>query len=134
MTNLSDISTEELAAEIGRRAMAQTVDIPSSPQDTEILSITLGVAGVFGVKMDEILGQSRKAEIAESRFAAWLVLRDRGFLPHQIAPAFWRNDTGTIRHGCTRGRQLIQSDRKFARKLKIALDLVAQTSPKEEAA
>jgi len=134
MIDFSNISTEDLAAEIGRRAGEQKVNVSSSPQDTEILSITRAVAGVFGIPVEAVLGQSRKLPIAQARFAVWLVLRDHGFFPHQIAPAFWRKDTGTIRHGCFRGRELIQTDRIFARKLKVALDLVSSIYSKEDAA
>lgn len=134
MIDLSDISTEELAAEIGRRARDQKVNVSSSPQDTEILSITRSVAGIFGIPMESILGQSRKLPTAQARFGAWLVLRSRGFLPHQIAPVFWRKDTGTVRHGCIRGRALIQTDRRFARLMKVALDLVSSNYSKEDAA
>lgn len=127
MTNLSEIPTEELAAEMRRRVDSGAVTISSSPQDEKILSITRSVAGVFGVAMEGILGPSREGPLAEARFAAWLVLRDHGFMPCDIAPVFWRKDSGTVRHGCHRGRALIQTDSKFARRLKQALDLVSGT-------
>jgi chromosomal replication initiation ATPase DnaA len=136
MNAISEIPTRTLIAEI-RRRHSQGHDVPAEEMTQEmiqtnlsdaIISITQMVAGIFGVATGALLGSSRLGPLAEARFATWLILRDRGYLPCEIAPVFRRLDTGTVRHGCNRGRQLIQADPRFARRLKQALDLVAATA------
>lgn len=139
MNAIDDIPTRTLIAEIRRRHSEGIHDVPeeevnalknSSHTSGAIVSITQIVAGIFSVSTGALLGSSRRGPLAEARFAAWLILRDRGYLPSEIAPVYRRLDTGTVRHGCFRGRELIQADKNFARKLKQALDLVAEVQPR----
>lgn len=132
---ITAIPTRTLIAEIRRRHAKGIHDVPEdvagkhrSATEDAIISISQMVAGIFGVTTEGLLGNSRMGPLAEARFAAWLILRDRGFLPSEITPVYRRLDTGTVRHGCHRGRELIQADRRFALKLKQALELVAEAN------
>jgi len=140
ISEITEIPTRTLIAEIRRRHTKGTYDAPEggaekkgSRTEETIVSISQMVAGIFGVSTEGLLGASRQGPLAEARFAAWLILRDCGYMPCEIAPVYRRLDTGTVRHGCHRGRALIQADRRFARKLKQALDLVAQANTPPDA-
>lgn len=140
-STITEVPTRALIAEIRRRHAEGIHDVPEEEVkgvgnrrevSTEaIISITQMVAGIFGVTTGALLGASRRNALAEARFAAWLILRERGYLPSEIAPVYHRLDTGTVRHGCQRGRELVQADKRFARKLKQALDLVGAAADAE---
>lgn len=139
MIAIDEIPTRTLIAEIRRRHTQGIHDVPEEEvtmmknrtnTTDAIISISQMVAGIFGVKTGALLGSSRLGPLAEARFAAWLILRDRGFQSAEIAPVYRRLDTGTVRHGCNRGKELLKSDRRFAKKLKQALDLVTEAEPK----
>lgn len=73
------------------------------------------VERVFQIEPEQVLGHSREEHLVKARFCAWLLLADQGVTRREIARAFHRQDVGTIRHGCLRGRELVTVDKAFAR-------------------
>lgn len=127
MTLLATIPTPFLLQELQRRSSA-TVDDETANNDTAaaalppvVLAATQVVADAFRVPAEMLLGRSRLAHIAKARFALWLLLGDQGLTHQQIARAFRRRDSGTIRHGCIRARRMIRQDKTFTRALREAM-------------
>ena len=127
MTLLATIPTPFLLQELQRRGSMTADDHDETPDGAPaamapvVLAATRLVADAFRVPAEMLLGRSRLAHIAKARFALWLVLRDQGLTKRQIARAFRRRDSGTIRHGCIRARWLVRNDKTFARALRDAM-------------
>ena len=130
MTLLATIPTPFLLQELQRRGSMTADDHDETPGGAPaamppvvlaVLAATRLVADAFRVPAEMLLGRSRLAHIAKARFALWLVLRDQGLTKRQIARAFHRRDSGTIRHGCIRARWLVRNDKTFARALRDAM-------------
>lgn len=128
MTLLATIPTPFLLQELQRRGSTAADDETMNEGDDApaamapvVLAATRLVADAFRVPAEMLLGRSRLAHIAKARFGLWLVLRDQGLTKRQIATAFRRRDSGTIRHGCIRARWLVRNDKTFARALREAM-------------
>lgn len=118
--SISEIPTADLLAEIERRKIPADV----SPA---IFTVTEIVAQVFGVSVSNIFLDTRLEGMAQARFAVWLILREQGVNSSEMAVAFAKRDTGTIRLGLRRGMELVDSSPNFSRKLKAAMDLINQS-------
>jgi hypothetical protein len=123
MTTLSLIPTPDLLQELQRRgatsATSPTSAKPSAPVRESLPPLVVAalqvVERVFRIPTGDLLGHCREEHLVKGRFAAWMLLADQGMTRREIARAFQRQDVGTIRHGCLRGRELVRGDKGFAR-------------------
>ncbi|WAC18805.1 hypothetical protein OVA24_16365 [Luteolibacter sp. SL250] len=120
MTTLSLIPTTDLLQELQRRGAAAGPSTKTSPPPLGklpplVVAVLQVVERVFRIPQDDVLGHCREEHLVKARFAAWLLLADQGMTRLETARAFQRQDVGTIRHGCLRGRELVRGDKSFAR-------------------
>jgi chromosomal replication initiation ATPase DnaA len=92
----------------------------------KIADIQEATAAEFGVTLAMILGQSRRPECSQPRFAAmWLTQKLSDKSSHEIARAFNRDRTSFV-HGIIRAEQLRADSPEYRDKLDRLLD---QLSP-----
>ena len=120
MTTLSLIPTPDLLQELQRRGAASVPStLPSPPVRGKLPPLVVAALQVveraFRIPAGDLLGHCREEHLVKGRFAAWMLLADQGMTRREIARAFQRQDVGTIRHGCLRGRELVRGDKGFAR-------------------
>ncbi|MBX3740186.1 MAG: hypothetical protein KF712_04300 [Akkermansiaceae bacterium] len=120
MTTLSLIPTPDLLQELQRRGATAVPAMKQGPPMREklpplVVAALQVVERVFRIPTGDLLGHCREEHLVKGRFAAWMLLADQGMTRREIARAFQRQDVGTIRHGCLRGRELVRGDKGFAR-------------------
>lgn len=89
------------------------------------LSPLEAVARAFGLKTAELLSPCRKAELAQARFAAMLIYRERGLSLPAIADATGRKDHSTVMHGIQRAAHLVANDPGYCAAVSFAKALSA---------
>lgn len=96
-----------------------------------LMVIVEEVSSAFSVTALHLLGASRMDYVARARFACWVIGADQGFTRRQMARAFKRKDSGTIRHGIIRARKLIKTNKVFAQGVRKAMEQLEAKAGKE---
>jgi hypothetical protein len=124
MTTLSLIPTPELLQELQRRGSPARSTPAEKPLPPLVVATLQVVECVFLIPAHHVLGHCREEALVKARFAAWMLLADQGMTRRQMARSFDRNDLGTIRHGCLRGKALVRKDKSYARAMWDAYHLL----------
>ena len=128
MTTLSLIPTPDLLEELNRRGAADASTKASQRAREKLPPLVVAalqvVERVFLIPPEDLLGRCREGHLVKARFAAWMLLDDQGMTRREIARSFQRQDAGTIRHGCLRGRELVRQEKGFTRAMWEAYQLL----------
>lgn len=78
------------------------------------------VSAVFGFSIRELKSPCRNRKLAYARFAACLIMREKGCKSYTEIGRFLKRDHSSIIHACQRANELIANDPGFASAYKRA--------------
>jgi chromosomal replication initiator protein len=105
-------------------------DLVNRVADLSIQSISVAVADYYGVKVDDIVGPSRRRKVARPRQLVMYLAREEtdSSLP-QIGKALGNRDHTTVLYGCNKVEDLIETDPSLHREvLEIKAQLFEQAA------
>ncbi len=102
-----------LTLDLAVRALEGVLPAAEPPSPPEIMRL---VAEYYGIPVEKVTGPGRSKEVALARQMVMFVMREEAQLPlQQIGQALGGRDHTTVRHGCEKIRNLVETDPQVRR-------------------